>query len=294
MKKIFIMLFCGLSILTLSGCQNSSSATISSPSNLHMQVVAGSNFVIQNFAFPTGAKALIKNGEEQEKVETYISQLKNELRVKVWNKMYLNYFSIYSSKPDNNYVIGGSQVDFKQAKYNSKTDRIEFSFNFNSYAAWNYYHPKTGDEDAVKQDNLFLNIDESKGEFPFSQKVGDKSVGQMYVDIIDGVLTNNFSQEKIDALDEITFSYDYVTTHKRIHSNADEKINDGRYYHHIWSLKHRQLGQGKSVEIKTVCAVRGWWYLIALGSALAAVGIGSLTIFISTKIKSKKSNKKEA
>ena len=95
MKKIFIMLFCGLSILTLSGCQNSSSATISSPSNLHMQVVAGSNFVIQNFAFPTGAKALIKNGEEQEKVETYISQLKNELRVKVWNKMYLNYFSIY-------------------------------------------------------------------------------------------------------------------------------------------------------------------------------------------------------
>lgn len=296
MKKLLALLFCGLCVLTLSGCQSSSLATINSSSNLNMQVVAGKTFVSQKFSFPTYAKTLIKNGQSQDEVEEYISELEISIREQVYNKMYLSYYAVYASRPDNNYLIGSKQVEFNTATYNSKSDKIEFSFNFNSYAAWNYYHPSDdeSDESDNENDNLFLNISSSQAEFPFSQQVGGESLGERYAAIIDTALLNHFSQTDVDKLDEMSFSYDYVTPHKRLHSNSDEKVTNSGYYHHIWSLSRSNLDSEKTVEVKTVSAVRGWWYLVVLGSVLVATGIGCLTIFIVNKTKKKNTNKKEA
>lgn len=261
-----------------------------------MQVVAGKSFVSQNFSFPTYAKALVKMGQSQTDVDNYVLELENSIREKVYNKMYLTYYAVYASNPDSNYQIGSKQVDFKTANYNAKTDKIEFSFNFNSYSAWNYYHPSSSNEgdDDEESSNLFLSINISNANFPFSEKVIGESVGERYANIIDTALLNNFSQSIIDELDELNFSYDYVSSHKRLHSNADEQVSNSGYYHHIWSLSRSNLDDGKVIEIKTVNAVRGWWYLIVLATVIGSVGLGSLIIFVSNKIKVNKENKKEA
>lgn len=294
MKKFFALLFCGLCVLTLAGCQYSSLATIRSSSNLTMQVVAGKSFVSQNFSFPTYAKTLLKNGQQQADVENYVAELEATIRTGVYNKMYLTYYAVYSSSPNNNYLIGSEQVNFRAPAYNSKTDKIEFSFNFNSYAAWNYYHPSSDEEDDGETKNLFLNIDLSQAAFPFSQTSGETTIGERYAGLIDAALSNNFSQSDIEDFAEMSFSYDYVTTHKRLHSNSDEKVENGGYYHHIWTLSRGGLTNEKTIEIKTVSAVRGWWYLVVLVSVVGATGIGCLIIFITNKAKRKNIIKKGA
>lgn len=294
MKKIFALLFCGFCVLTIAGCQPSSLATINSSSNLTMQVVAGKSFVSQNFSFPTYAKTLLKNGHSQTDVEKYVDELESSIRTNVYNKMYLSYYAVYAAKPDNNYLVGSKQVSFCPPEYNSKLDKIEFSFNFNSYSAWNYYHPSSSEGDDEEKKDLFLNIDLSQAAFPFSQSTGSETVGEKYAGLVDGVLLNNFSQSDISDFDEITFSYDYVSTHKRLHSNADEKIENSGYYHHIWTLSRSKLNDEKTVEIKTVNAVRGWWYLVTLVSVVGVTGIGCLIILITNKARKKNIIKKGA
>lgn len=259
-----------------------------------MQVVAGKNFVSQNFAFPTYANALLKNDNDVSSVENYVEELENSIRSSVYSKIYLSYYAVYSSKPDSNYQIGSKQVEFKAPTYNSKTDKIEFSFNFNSYSAWNYYHPGSSEEDDDETKNLFLNINSSQANFPFSQTAGEKTIGESYAELVDAALLNNFSQSEIKNFDEISFSYDYVTTHKCLHSNADEIIGSGAYYHHIWTLSRSNLADEKKVEVKTISAVRGWWYLVTLAAVVGAVGVGSLIIFVTNKINKKDIKKKEA
>lgn len=259
-----------------------------------MQVVAGKSFVSQNFSFPTYAKTLLKYGHSQADVEKYVDELENSIRTNVYNKMYLGYYAVYAAKPDNNYLIGSKQVEFCTPEYNSKTDKIEFSFNFNSYSAWNYYHPSSGGDADEENKNLFLNIDSSQSAFPFSQSTGSETVGEKYAGIVDSSLLNNFSQSDVEKLDEMSFSYDYVSTHKRLHSNADEKIENSGYYHHIWTLSRSKLNDEKTVEIKTVSAVRGWWYLVVLVSVVGVTGIGCLIIFITNKARKKNIIKKGA
>lgn len=294
MKKLLALLFCGLCVLTLSGCQSYSLATIQSSSNLSMQVVAGKGFVSQRFAFPTYAKELVKQGKSQTQVDEYIEELEASVRNDVYNRMYLSYYSVYASRPNNNYLIGSSQVEFKTATYNPKTDKIEFSFNFNSYAAWNYYHPSSGEEGEDDDENLFLNISSSQGIFPFAQTAGETTVGEKYAGLIDSALQNHFSQSDIEKLEELSFSYDYVTYHKRLHSNADEIVENGGYYHHIWTASRSNLNSEKQIKLTSVSAVRGWWYLVVLASVVGAAGIGCSVIFVTNKIKAKKRNKKEA
>lgn len=295
MKKLFALLFCGLCVLTLSGCRSSSLATINSSSNLNMQVVVGKSFVCQNFSFPTYAKALLKNEKSQADVDQYISELETSIYTNVYSKMYLSYYVTYASNPDENFSIRSKQVTFNEPKYNSQTDKIEFSFNFNSYSAWNYYHPSSAEgDDENENTNLFLNISSSQAEFPFSQSVGSETVGENYAKLVDSALLNNFSQSDISDFDEMTFSYDYVTPHKRLHSNADEKVENGGYYHHIWTLSRSNLGNEKTIEVKMVSAVRGWWYLVVLSSVVGATLIGCLIIFVTNKTRKKNVNKKEA
>lgn len=294
MKKLLALLFCGLCVLTLSGCQSFSLATIQSSSNLSMQVVAGKSFVSQKFTFPTYEKELLKQGHTQNEVDEYIAELETSVRSNIYNKMYLSYYAVYAARPDNNYLIGGDLVDFNAAKYNFGNGRIEFSFNFNSYAAWNYYHPSSDEEGEDDGENLFLNISSSQGIFPFAQTAGETTVGEKYAGLIDSALQNHFSQSDIEKLEELSFSYDYVTYHKRLHSNADEIVENGGYYHHIWTASRSNLNSEKQIELTSVSAVRGWWYLVVLASVVGAAGIGCSVIFVTNKIKAKKRNKKEA
>ena len=257
-------------------------------------MVAGQSSVSQNFAFPANAKYFLEKEESSETVNAYVEELKNNIRSKVWNIMFLNYYSVYSQNPVEKYKIGGDQVVFSQVEYNSAADRFEFSFKFNSYGAWKHYHPSSGEDDKPDEGNLFLAIDSSESEFVFGQSVGDSTLGQMYAAIVEDAQKKYFSQELVAGLNTFTFCYDYVTPHKRIHSNADEVVSADGYYHNLWRCSIDELSEGKTVALKTVNANRGWWYLVVLGGVVAGVAIALVTVFIVSKAKkSKKENKKE-
>lgn len=295
MKRIlFVLALCCLMAIPLVGCGGGSSDR--NKNAISMQVVAGRSSVSQSFAFPAGVKNLPENTPE-EKIAHYIEELESAIKLKIWNRMFLNYFAVYSQNPNNDFLIGGENVDFKQAAYNRTTDRVEFSFNFKSYAAWNYYHPKSSEgeeQEDANGENLFLKIDQSQGQFPFAQETEAGRVGEIYAKVISDTQAACFDSSELEKFAAPDFEYQYITTHKRVHSNADAVEREGDYYRHIWRVSDEGLGSGKTVELKTVNANRGWWYLVALGSALAVAGIASGALFISDKLKkSKIDNKKK-
>lgn len=288
-------LICCLFVLPLVGCGGSDEWQDKLSGSISMQVVAGRSSISQNFAFPAGVKQLSED-VEQEKIDAYISDLENQIRLKVWNRMFLNYFAVYSQNPNNEFLIGGENVDFKQAAYNRTTDKVEFSFNFKSYAAWNYYHPKSesGEGEQTGDENLFLDINETQGAFPFSQQTeNDGRVGEIYAKIISDVQEAHFSEAERENITKPGFSYEYVTIHKRVHSNADYVVNENDYYRHIWQCEFDGLGSGKTVELKTVNANRGWWYLVALASAIGVAGITCGGIYIAGRTKKAKNQNKK-
>lgn len=290
MKKLFVLLLCLFIALPLFGCQGSFSAQLSNNA-FEIQLLVGQSGVSQNFAFPANAKYFSQQGGSEEDVNAYLDELVRQIRLQVWNVMFLNYFAIYSASPNNNYVIGGDYVTMTEADYNSATDCVEFSIIFRSYGAWNYYHPSSGDdEEESGDDNLFLDEDVSQADFIFSQSSGGQSLGQRYYSIVSAVMQQSFPDYTANA-PQPEFRYDYATYHKRIHSNADVQYYDG-LYHHVWQQAYQNLGEQKTVEIKSVNAQRGWWYVVALCSALAVAGIGAGVIYLVSK--RKKAEKKKA
>lgn len=290
MKKFFVCLLCLLVALPMLGCGGS--APQLSNNAISMQLVSGNGYVNQNFAFPANVDGLIESGASEQQAKEYVEDLVNQIRLKVWNKLFLNYFAIYSDSPDNRYVIGGDLVKFTEADYNDASDCVEFSFRFASVAAWNYYHPKTDSQQPEEgEGGVFIEKDTSSAEFVFSQKVNGQTVGELYYQIIQSVMAEHFMQQQIDSLEKPSFRYDYVTYHKRVHSNADIKYYDG-LYHHVWQQDFDKLDEAKTVEISTANANRGWWYLVALAAALVAAGVGCATIYL-INLRKKKA-KKEA
>ena len=277
MKKIFALLLCALFVLPLIGCKNTPTEFVDSP--ITMQVVAGRTSVSQKFAFP----AFSKQANEQDK-EAYLQDLQETLRVKVWNRMFLNYFAVYSARPYEKYVIGGDLVKFENVYYNNRTDAMEFSFNFLSYGAWKYYHSSDKEEDSDTPSDIFIDVNASSATFPFAQKSGDVMLGQTYADILNDVWTKHNILKQ-----PLRFRYDYTTIHKRLHSNGQRDNIDG-YYHHSWTCALDELSSAPQIEIWTVSAVRAYWYLVVL-----AVGVGGtlIALFIAFIIKKNKKQKNE-
>lgn len=287
MKKLLAVIILMLFIsVGLYGCQSYQP----SKNAITMSISAYENGVTQSFSMPAGTDYYREKGQTDQAIERYVEDLEAQVRSQLWNNMYLNYYAIYLKNPIEEFSLNGDLVKIKAVSYNSVTDSVNFSFSFGSYEAWRYYHPsnESGEQDQDDQP-MFLEIDVSKGTFPFSQLSNGQPAGFIYYDVIYNAKLKIFSKEDVDSEEKPIFVYSYGTTHKRIHSNADYVYEDGLYYH-VWQVGFDELANENPLELYTVNAVRGWWYLIALASALAVAGIGmGIFVFIERK---KKKNKK--
>lgn len=288
MKKFFMLLVCLALVFPLLGCQTQTKPQLNKNA-YEIDLSVGQSAVAQRFAFPAQTDFLAENKASQQQIEEYLASLIKQIRLQVWNVLFLNYFAIYSQMPNNDYVIGGDLVDFGEVEYNPSYDCVEFTLMFKSYAAWNYYHKAEDDDKQQDDGNLFLDEELSQSKFIFSQQSGGITLGQRYYDIVHSVMEEHFA-DIAQSAPAPQFRYDYATFHKRVHSNADITYYDG-LYHHVWQQEMQDLGQEKIVEIKTVNAERGWWYLVVLCSALGVAGIGALSIFIAGKCKKSKKSK---
>ena len=281
MKKVLLaFMLCVCLALPLAGCNNASL-----PGNaVTMQIAAYTNGVAQSFAIPANAEFYRENGASEETISTYMTNLTSAVRTRVWQQMFLNYFTIYAQNPQEEFALNGDLVTVREPEYNSVTDSVNFSFIFRSYSAWKFYHPSSSDSEQQpsEDESIFVQVDVSEGVFPFGQLSDDQPVGNIYATIIKDVKLAHFSEELVETEGNPNFVYDYATTHKRVHSNADITFSDS-LYHHCWWSSYDQLSNEKTIELYTVNAVRGWWYLIALAAALVVAGVGCLTIFLVQK-----------
>ena len=271
MKK-FLAAFATIFIaaLTLTGCQTQQAPT----GSITMAISAFTSGVSQSFSLPANTEYYRENGQSEQTIELYVQDLESTVRTRLWNNMFLQLYAIYLANPIEEFALGGDIVSLKQVAYNSVSDSVSFSFVYGSYDAWRYYHPSSDEEGSDQtNDSLFLEVDESEGSFPFSQLSGSEPAGYIYAQVIEEVKLRHFPTELVEAEAEMTFAYDYATTHKRVHSNADYTFSDS-LYHHVWQQSYSELANAKTIHLYTVSANRGWWYLIALGAALVVAAIG--------------------
>ena len=271
MKK-FLAAFATIFIaaLTLTGCQTQQAPT----GSITMAISAFTSGVSQSFSLPANTEYYRENGQSEQTIELYVQDLESTVRTRLWNNMFLQLYAIYLANPIEEFALGGDNVSLKQVASNSVSDSVSFSFVYGSYDAWRYYHPSSDEEGSDQtNDSLFLEVDESEGSFPFSQFSGSEPAGYIYAQVIEEVKLRHFSAELVEAEAEMTFAYDYATTHKRVHSNADYTFSDS-LYHHVWQQSYSELANAKTIHLYTVSANRGWWYLVALGAALVVAAIG--------------------
>lgn len=270
MKK-FLAAFATIFIaaLTLTGCQTQQAPT----GSITMAISAFTSGVSQSFSLPANTEYYRENGQSEQAIELYVQDLESTIRTKLWNNMFLQLYAVYLANPIEEFALGGDIVSLKQVAYNSVSDSVSFSFVYGSYDAWRYYHPSSDEEEPDQtNDSLFLEVDESEGSFPFSQLSGSEPAGYIYAQVIEEVKLRHFPAELVEAEAEMTFAYNYATTHKRVHSNADYIFSDS-LYHHVWQQSYSELSNAKTIQLYTVSANRGWWYLVALGAALVVAAI---------------------
>ena len=271
MKK-FLAAFATIFIaaLTLTGCQTQQAPT----GSITMAISAFTSGVSQSFSLPANTEYYRENGQSEQTIELYVQDLESTVRTRLWNNMFLQLYAIYLANPIEEFALGGDIVSLKQVAYNSVSDSVSFSFVYGSYDAWRYYHPSSDEEEPDQtNDSPFLEVDESEGSFPFSQLSGSEPAGYIYAQVIEEVKLRHFPAELVEAEAEMTFAYNYATTHKRVHSNADYTFSDS-LYHHVWQQSYSELANAKTIHLYTVSANRGWWYLVGLGAALVVAAIG--------------------
>ena len=289
MKKVLgLLLLCCFCALSLAGCQKNDLPK----SAIVMQIASYSSSVEQTFSLPANTDYYRDNGVDKQTISEYVEALTTSVKTKIWNKIFLNYFLIYSQNPSAEFALDGDQIILNQVKYNASTDTVSFSFVFKSIAAWNYYHPSTGNEETEdNQENgiSFVDVNSSSGIFPFAQLSADEPVGYVYAKLIQDEKETFFPAQLVSEEPKVSFVYDYATTHKRVHSNADY-VYSGTLYHHVWIADYDELSEDKTIELYTVNAVRGWWYLTALLIALLVAVVGVIVIYVLKKRKPKVKN----
>ena len=290
MKKLFLLALCTCFAFTLVGCNHQE--RLDFENKMAMQVVVTQNSISQNFMFPAFAKYFAEHvGEEG--TQNYTNYLCEQISKNIWRVYFLNYLAIYSLSPDEKYTPGGKELTIVEVNYNEVDDMVEFAFKFNSLSCWEYYHPS--DEDDKEDDSgiNFIETSSSEGIFPFCQELDGNKVGDTYTQIIKDTQKKHFSEEQVDGCPKIGYVYDYVTYHKRVHSNADSVIYQAGNYHHVWQSDNLELAQDKTIILSTNNANRGWWYLVVLIPVVVLTGGICLGIWIYQRNKNKKVVKKE-
>ena len=290
MKKIFcvLALICIFAV-SLVGCKSESQYN----NSLILSVQAYDTSVVQSFSISANTNYYRTQGATENEINDYIKGLESTVKQNIWNNLYLNLYATYLSNPNQIYVLGGDYVEIKKPQYNSISDAVIFSFSFKSYDAWRYYHSSDKDSgnEENKDESIFIETERSNGVFPFSQNSLENTVGEIYAQIINETKLNYFDNEIVKNEDEYNFVYDYATTHKRVHSNADYIYQD-TLYHHIWVAEYQQLKTQKEIQIYTVSAVQEMWYIVTLAVAVGVAGVGIVTIVLYERLK--KSKKKNA
>lgn len=276
MKKMFIAIIVLVFSLMAFGC---SLGTLPSNSFSLKTTISVYGGVKQEITFPTLKEYL--QDLDTETTNSYLQKLESEINDKVYTSFYLKYWLKYMEEQNNEYIIGGKNVQFTKPKLSEDEKSISFSLNFVTRAAWDYYTKEDDDESdedpSGDYQNIFLTHTQSKGAFPFTREIADQ-----YLEVVVGVIQTYLPDFDVDGKN-INFAYIYQTPYQKIKSNADIKGENSEGYYHAWAQSNKNIGSEKQIAIWINEANKGWWYLSVLGVTLVLGGIIFTTYYINKK-----------
>lgn len=286
-KKIIYFLPILLFIFLFSAC--SSEKPISYDNSIVFSLsISSQGEICQEISFPTGEEEMNLNEEEN---SSYIKELINKIKHSVFFSYFYNFYNI-SQKVNNEYKLGGENVNYTLPTYMEEEGKISFTFNFATAEAWDAYHPKEESEEDgfVIEKGVFITKGKANGNFVFNEKVlieeKEMTIGEYFYTILSTTREKYFSGE----LEKPDFVYKYSHYSSKIHTNADEKVDNSSGYVNVWRLNFEELGSEKNIEIYTYSPNRWIWYTLALGGTILGVIIACLVKWLCGNKERKKEN----
>ena len=171
----------------------------------------------------------------------------------------------------------------------SPAQNEQYYFSISQIANIYNYADITKPEDAQENDTSFtedIGIAFLKGsteECPFDNETIN-NIAKLFLEDLD---YQNYGLTKND----VTYSYKFATTSKRLHSNADVITYNGTYYTHTWNFNQDEEG---NIVVETLKFYNTYlntivWYWIGLG--VTVIGGIIVTIVLYSKNKPKKTDK---
>lgn len=158
-------------------------------------------------------------------------------------------------------------------------NKFFLSINYSSVEIWKYFCSQ-GDEPTQEFSYHFLTYDVISTIKPkISTFVVDENVltmPQFVFNLLSEKISEEFGGEALTALGSPEYEYSYVTTKRRVHSNADETFYNDGFWYHSWSIESLD---DSIIKIYTTYANAVVWYLLALG----LTGIFMLVVVLKSK-----------
>ena len=196
--------------------------------------------------------------------------------------MVANFTLIYLENPKAEFAIGENGGLEIVSVYDQTNDAYGFQLQFNSKDVWDFYHPKSNDDQDVSQSEKqesFVSTERSQGQIIFAQELSgfEGTVGQYFVQLyLSAVQGVDVSQSYNPLL-----IYDYAISSSKVHSNADSTYVDASgLYHHLWQRTIQSSVENDQVVLYYYQVHAQWWYLAIIGVAVLVVLAGSGILLI--------------
>lgn len=236
--------------------------------------------VVQSLDFSVGSKKLEEEGAPQLEIVNFRNEIIKEVQT-FHDEFLLNFAIVYSTKPDPKFKIGSALL-MSAVTYEEASDSVGFNMVFTSSAAWDYYHPSSGESGGGEIENGFIMKSVSKGLFPFASEVklagGETvTVAERYMKAYTNALTSaglgTAAEEYCPDL-----VYNYATPSSRLRSDSEYSYQDGGLKHHVWLRSSKEYKTKPEISLYVADLNMGYFYLLILIVPLVGLGISIIVI----------------
>jgi len=277
MKKIIsLILVFTTCIFLLSGCGQI---------NYEMNVKADGT-ITESVYLPLNEEYFKENGASSEQ----ISLLKTQV-IKMATNEAKTMINEWHTRVDENEELDELNKDYYKngVTYgiyeNTEVILVKLLFNDNIIRK-EFYSIEEDTSETWTEKNFFTTKSLAKKTTNFAKARNGESLVKYYKEQFDLLLAYTIPT-MVNKIPEPTLVYTYVTSIRRLHSDADSVYTqNGEYgteYCHSWQISEDDLS--KTITIYTVTANREIWYVVILGITLMATGVMFIVYFYKKKNK---------
>ncbi len=286
-KKIILILSILLFIFLSSGCQTTK--TDFGDRIAFSLSLKKDGSITQTISFPTQEEQM-NLSEEQE--DEYVKDLTTELKTTLFFSYFYNFYSISEKGTNEEYKIGGENMNYVMPTYDEEKEQVYFSFYFANSKVWEFYHQKTNEENGYKiQQGFFIDKGVSSGNLIFNEKIKinekETTLGNYFYTIL-STTQRKFTDKEIE---KPSFIYEYNHYSNKLHTNADYKSTKENLNSNAWMTTFENLDTKKTIEISIYSPKREVWYSLALSITILGVITGCFILYIKENKKEKKEKK---